>query len=251
MSSPLTARGITQTAIDAITSALRTINVTASGEVPSNEEANDALAVFNQMLDAWNAEELCIFTTRIDDFNLVAGTQAYTLGTGGTFNMARPARIDGMSVLRQNSPSVVELPIAVYTTMEWQEKLPVKTVSGTFPLLCYDDGAFPLRNLQFWPVPTDADKVRLYTWQPLSVLASLTTAFVYPPGYAEAIHYNLAARLALEFRTPLDPVLLAAAQQSLARIKTMNVVIDSLKSDLQRPGQAGWNYKADLFGLPW
>ena len=71
------------TTLDLITRALRLINVTASGELPTSDEANDALASFRDMVDSWNADSLSIYTTRADDYPLTLGQQAFTLGPGG------------------------------------------------------------------------------------------------------------------------------------------------------------------------
>jgi hypothetical protein len=236
------------TAFDVITSALRLTGVLADGETPSIDNANTGLTVFNDMLDAWNAERQAIFTTRSDDFPLVLNEQAYTLGTGGDFNMARPARIDAMSaILLTNPANPVEVPMVIWTTEEWQN-VPVKAVNGSFPLGCYDDGDFPLRRLNFWPIPTDqSNKVRIYSWQALGA-QTLTSVVSFPPGYAEAFRYNLAARLGAEFNAPPSSVVIALAQQGLARIKTMNAPDLLLRSDLA-PDPAGYNYKADLFGI--
>ncbi len=83
-----------RTAFDLITSALRLTGVYASDEEPSFGDANQSLTVLNDMIDAWNADRLAIYTTRIDDFPFVNSQQAYTIGTGGDFNIPRPARID-------------------------------------------------------------------------------------------------------------------------------------------------------------
>lgn len=242
-------------AFGVITSALRLVAVLANGELPSDDDANQSLIVFNDMIDGWNAERNAIFTTRSDDFPFVLGKQSYTLGAGGDFNIPRPARIDGMSSILLTDPSnPVEVPMDMYTVDEWQTQVPVKIVNGDFPQLCYDDGGFPLRTLNFWPIPINQpNAVRIYSWQALGA-QTLLAQVSFPPGYAEAFRYNLAARLAAEFG--VDPSKYAAATvatlaiQGLARIKTMNAPEVSLRSDLI-PFPAGYNYRADLFGIGW
>jgi hypothetical protein len=125
--------------------------------------------------------------------------------------------------------------------------VPVKVVDGSFPLICYDDGGFPLRNLSFWPIPTQQNSVRIYSWQALPA-QTLLAQVSFPPGYAEAIRYNLAARLGAEFNAPASAVVVQLAIQGLARIKTMNAPDLELQSDLV-PSPAGYNYRADMFGL--
>jgi hypothetical protein len=240
------------TALDLIKSSMRLIGALASGEEPQGSEAADALVVFQQMVDSWNTDRLAIFTTRSDDFPYVLSKQTYTLGTGGDFNIPRPAQIDSMSsILLQNPSNPIEYPIPMYSVSDWQNKVPVKSVNGSFPLLCYDDGGFPLRTLNFWPIPTQpSNKVRIYSWQGLTAPAILTTVIAFPPGYAEAFRYNLAVRLSAEFGAPLPPAVPAIATDSLARLKTINAPDLSLQSDLV-PSPAGYNYKADLFGIGW
>jgi hypothetical protein len=89
--SPSTADdSITVTALSLITSALRLIGVIASGEAVPIDEANDSLMVLDQMIDAWNADHLAIYTSSSSDYALIAGQQEYTLGPGGDWNSNRP-----------------------------------------------------------------------------------------------------------------------------------------------------------------
>lgn len=237
------------TALDLISSSLRLIGILASGETVDIGTANDALTVFNQMVDSWNTDRLAIFTTAATDFPFVLNKQSYTLGAGGDFNMARPARIDSMSTILLTNPSVpVEVPIDMYSVDQWRNQVPVKNVAGSIPLVCYDDGGFPFRTLNFWPIPNQANSVRIYAWQALAQAATLQTAISFPPGYAEAFRYNLAVRLSAEFAAPLTPIVQQIAVESLARVKTMNAPDLYLQSDLL-PSPSGYNYKADLFGI--
>jgi hypothetical protein len=237
-------------AFEVITSALRLVGVLADGEQPSDTNANTGLTVFNDMIDAWNAERQAIFTTRSDDFPFVLGQQAYTLGPGGDFDIPRPARIDAMSaiLLNPNPSNPTEVPMSLYSVEDWQTKVPVKDVTGTFPTICYDDGDFPLRALSMWPIPTQQqNNVRIYSWQALAA-QTLTSKVSFPPGYAEAFRYNLAVRLGAEFDAPASSVVVQLAIQGLARIKTMNAPDLELRSDLV-PSTTGYNYRADLFGM--
>lgn len=238
------------TALDIITSALRLAGVLAASEHPTDEDANDCLAVLNDMADSWNAERLAIFTTSATDFVLTPGKQSYTLGPGtADFVMTRPAQIDSMSSILTTVPTnPVEIPIPMWSVDEWQTKFPVKNVNSSFPLGCYDDGGFPLRTLNFWPIPQQANSVRVYSWQPLGA-AALGDTVSYPPGYAEAIRYNLAVRLCAEFAEPVSATVQDMAIKSLARIKTMNAPDLTLKSDLAGSSTTGQRARADLFGI--
>jgi hypothetical protein len=240
------------TALDVIKSSLRLIGAFSSGETLDVGEANDALDVLNDMIDSWNTDRLAIFTTRIDTFPFILGQQDYTLGTGGDFDMPRPAQIDAMSsILLTNPDNPVEVPIVMLTVDQWQTQVPVKNVDGTFPLQVYDDGGFPFRKLSFWPIPSQQpSSARIYSWQGLNQPATLATVIAFPPGYPEAFRYNLAIRLAPEYERPVPPSVQQIAVESLARLKTINAPDLNLQSDLM-PWPAGYNYRADLFGIAW
>lgn len=239
------------TAINMISSSLRLIGALAAGEQIALEDAADALVTFQQMVDSWNADRLAIFSTDSQDFPLVAGKQSYTMGLGGDFNVARPARIDNMSAIIMDNPDTpVEIPMNMFTVEEWQQQVPVKNVQSNFPQICYDDGGFPFRTLSMWPQPNQTTNlVRIYSWEALSSPIAYTTPIAFPPGYAEAFRFNLAVRLAPEYGRSLDPAIATVAAQSLGRVKSMNVPDIFLRSDLLSTAD-GYNWSSDMFGNP-
>jgi hypothetical protein len=247
---PTQTNAIVQSAMDLVISALRLIGVLAPGEQPTFAEANDSLMVLNQMIDSWNSDRAVIFTTSSQDFPFTLNKQAYTLGPGGDFDAQRPARIDAMSaILLTNPGNPVEVPIDMFNVEQWQIEIPVKVVTSSFPQICYDDGGFPLRTLNFWPIPvTQPTSLRIYSWQAIGAATSLQSSLSYPQGYARALRYNLAVDLSAEFGATLPPQVADIAVSSLALVKSINAPDVNMKSDLV-PDPAGYNYKADLFGI--
>ena len=221
-----------------INSALRMINVLASGEQPSAAEQTDALTILQQMIDEWQAERLTIFTIQRtgqqggpQTFPLVSGQQTYTLGPGGNFNIPRPARIERMSLEWLSNPAQpLELPLEMVNEQRWQT-VPVKAITSTLPTVVYDDQAFPLRNLSFWCIPTVVSNVIIYYWQPLNTFTDLVTDVQFPPGYFKALRYNLAVDLAPEFGRPLPPEVAMQAMASKAVIESMNLPAFEMRVD--------------------
>lgn len=211
--------------VDLAAAAMRCAGVLASGEpTPANEIA-DAQVIANQMLEGWGAENLNVFTlTRSTPFNFVAGTAAYTLGTGGTFNMARPAKIEYISYVYNANPSFpLETKIKMYSDEEWAE-IPIKNVQNVLPEGVYDDGGFPFRTLTYWPIPNDSSvQTIIGAWTALNQFADLTTDITFPPGYIDAIKYELAIRIAAEWPGKLDAAIPTLAARAIARIKSLNV----------------------------
>ena len=237
-------------ALQLISAGMRITNALASGETPTSAEAQDSLVILNQMMDGWTAERLMVWTIVIQQFTLVPGQQTYTLGTGGDFDYPRPARLERASVIWSgNVGQPLEYPLELLTTPQWQD-VPVKNIQSTIPQYLYDDGAFPYRNLSYWCIPTVADPTLLYMWQALAQFADLTTDYTFPPGYAEAIQYNLALRLAANnIGTVTNQLTVALAQNGISVVKRMNIPLIDLRVDPALPGQRGKHYdwRSDTF----
>lgn len=219
-----------------IESALRLVGSLRSGQNLSASELTDSLTVLNDMLDAWNAERLMIYTvarlTQDQDGNtltLVANQADYTLGnTGGEdLLLPRPPRLERVSIMYSASQQTpVELPMDMYDDVDWQG-VANKTTPSLLPQVCYNDKGFPDMTLSFWPVPTQANPIVLYSWQALTLFADLQTKYSFPPAYAKAIRFNLAVDLAAEFPCDLQKLQLVTrtAATSRAVVKSLNTPI--------------------------
>src|SRR5258708_37962701 len=80
-------------------------------------------------------------------------------------------------------------------------------------------------GISFWPMPTQASPVILYLWGLLQQFSSLTAKFLFPPGYAEMLRYQLAVRLAAEFPCDLQKfaIVKELAVEAKARVAGINV----------------------------
>jgi len=244
---------------DVINSALRLINVLASGEVPTAAESQDALATLNLMMEEWSADRLTVFTVQrvVQDalgnfFNLVPGQKAYTYGPGGFFNVPRPAYIDRIGIISKANPiQPLELPLEYLTTDQYAA-IPVKDITSSLPLKVWDDLGFPLRTFTFWCVPDGGLPVSIavYSWTALMSFPDLATDLEFPPGYFKAIRYNLAVDLAPEFGTQVPPEVAAVATSSKAKIEAINAPNLDLRCDpaLVSPRQQVYNWITDGYG---
>jgi hypothetical protein len=236
--------------VDLLQSAARLAGILASGENLVGNEPADCLMILQQMMDEWQADGLKIFTDNINIFPFVLGTQTYTLGTGGNFNIQRPTKITRMGCqILSNPTQPSEVPIALLDTDGWAN-VRVKNISGSYPLFCYDDGAFPLRNLNFWVIPGLACNLVLYSWQPLSTWPDLAvTDVTFPPAYLQAIRYNLAVYLAPEFGVQIAPEIMLKAAESLSALKDINLPAPILKCDpgLSGTGASVYDWRSDTF----
>jgi hypothetical protein len=250
--------GLSMSGLEIIKASARMCHVLAGEDELTGGEANDMLGTLNRQMDAFMADKLAIFTKDIQDFLFVVAKQTYTLGTpGGDFDTVRPPNIERMSVVL-TSNLAVEIALDRYSLDDWQA-IRLKTTTSSFPLGVYDDNAFPLRNLSFWPTPGAAHTFRMYSWVPLTQFPDLKTTASFPPGYAEAIIYNLALRISDEFHGELGQTIVEGAARTLQAIKVANVEMTPSSYDGMFQGsekmsggrQMDARMKAALFGLPY
>src|SRR4029077_18208042 len=124
----------------------------------------------------------------------------------------------------------VELPLDSLTEAQWRS-IPVKNIPSALPQRVWDDQQFPLRNLNYWPVPNVQVNFTVYQWSAISTWPDYVTDVTFPPGYLEAIRYSLAIRLGPMFgaAAQVTPLLLGLAANAVNRIKAMNAPLIDLK----------------------
>jgi len=248
------------TAQNLIASALRLIGALASGEAATGAEANDGLAILNDMLDEWNSERLSVFTVERNGgstdalrpggklFPLVPSQQTYTIGEDGTpdFDVVRPAKIVKVSLEYLGNPNTpIELPMKYVDETVWRQ-IPVKSTQANIPHVMWDDHGFPNRTLSVYTVPSEVHNLILYMWVPLTSFAALANDNSYPPGYIKALRYNLAVDLAPEWQLNVPRDVMRQAISSKAKIRAMNTPTPILRTDPAIPRRSGhYNYYTD------
>jgi len=205
-----------QTIIDR---AARLVGVPSSGTSVTADEGADGLIALNAMLEAWQIDKLDVYAFVDTAYSLVAGTQSYTVGPDGNFALTpRPYRIEECFVRYSNADSPVDL----LTAEQWFA-LSSKTDTSTYPDRAYYEPSLTTGTLLVYPKPNAVSSLHIVTWQVVSSLASLSTSITLPPGYEEAMAFNLAVRWAgPEFGlSPSDDVR-RIARESLAAIQRAN-----------------------------
>lgn len=222
------------TANDLIKRTLRTIGVVAAGSPMDAQQAADGLEVLNGMLKAFQAQRLTLYVTPAYTYPLVAGQQDYTLGPGGDFDQTRPMTVEGVSIISyQNPAQPLEIVIdPIFDRQQWQA-IPTKAVQSALPIYCYVETSFPLMTLKFFPVPSGQQTLsaRLYIPTPLTAFADLTTDYTFPPPYEEALVYQLAKRLAIEYGRQMTADLTQMVNESIMVMKRSNITLIDLELD--------------------
>jgi len=204
-----------------ISASMRLLGVLASGETPSANETADGLGALNRMLSSWSTESLLINARVREVFPLISGQSAYTMGPSGNFNTTRPLNIDNALIRLAGTSPQVETPLLILNLDQWSG-ITLKDLDSNIPIYLYAEGTSPLETLNIWPVPSATHELVLYSWKALTSFASANTDVSFPPGYEEALIYNLAVRLAPEFGKTVTAEVATIANDSKANIKRMN-----------------------------
>lgn len=220
-----------------IAASLRLIGAIAPGETPAAQESTDGLATLNRMLSSWSNEELLIYSRVNETLTLTISDGSYTIGTSGDLNTSRPQRIDEAAIRDDSVTPSVDYPLRLVSLAEWQS-VRVKDVDGV-PQSLFSDGAFPLETLYLYPRPNKAFKLVLWSWKPISSISTLDTSISLPPGYEEAMIYNLALRLSPEYGRPVSELVNSTAIESKASIKRANHRPSYLRVDEALTGRSG------------
>lgn len=207
------------TAQDVINFAAKEANIMASGETLNSDEYADCLSALNAMLAAWNVEEITVYTIVNFSHALTANTGTYTIGPAGTFNTTRPTKIKAASVTQSNG---VGGPLKIIDVEEWNE-ITEKSLTGIQPKVLYCDYNYPLATLYVHPRSSTTPTLDLWMWEELTGFANLTDTFDLPPGYLEAVWYNLAVHLAVMFGKAVSDDLRSLAQARKSAIGGLNV----------------------------
>jgi hypothetical protein len=211
---------MTTTAGDQINGALRLLGVLAEGETPSAATSQDALTALNQMIDSWNTERLCVFSTQDQVFSWLPGFISRTLGPTGNFVGTRPVLLDDSTYFKDPATGI-SYGIKILNQQQYNG-IAVKTVTSTYPQVIWVNMTYPDVEMYIYPVPTKTLEWHFVSVEELTQPALLSTALTFPPGYLRAFRYNLACEFAPEFGIEPPPTVSRIAMTSKRNLKRIN-----------------------------
>jgi hypothetical protein len=218
------------TALDLITDSLTQLGEYAPGEPLSPEDANLGLTRLNGILDQWSVEKLLIFNIGIAKYTLSANVGTYTIGQGGgaSFNAPRPIKIEQARIfLAVSGVDVAVKKLRKFSEAEWTEVSDPSASTALIPEVFYFDSAYPNGTLYIYPRPicSVATKVELSTWSALTQFATIADIVAFPPGYYNAVMYNLALQLGPAFNRQPDQLTAAKAAEGIEMIRRHNAEV--------------------------
>jgi hypothetical protein len=202
------------TALDIILRGRRLLNAHGVGETLETELANNGLEALNAMLESMSLDGLLVYAIQSNTFTLTS-TQTYTVGTGGTFNMSRPDRIEGA----YTTVNGTDYPLTIINNDQWND-IAVKNLTSTYAEYIKYEPFTPLGTLSIYP--KSAGTITLNTYQPLQVFETLTEVLALPRGYARAMAACLAVEIAPETGRPVSRELMMMASSAKASLQRIN-----------------------------
>lgn len=223
--------------------ALQLLGVIDPTETPSSEDGELAHEVLNQWMDELGTQRQSIYYITRTAHTLVSGTASYTIGSGGTINIARPLWIEDAGLIIDTGASTpVEAPIRVLDDDE-RAQIPQKTLQSNYVQGVWLDHNWSagLASVFVYPIPNVSNtQLVLYTPTALIEFADQSTNYTFPPGYRTAILWNLANELAPFYPSVKpDPRIAQKAAEKIAWIKRGNLRLSEVYVDraiVQRRG---------------
>lgn len=222
---------------DIIQLALKNAGILGVGQSALAEDINDSFNILNMMCAQWKRKRWLMWHL-VDTAVTSTGAQSYTIGTGGTFNVPRPDRLEDAFFRQLTAPNQVDYPLRIIEARENYDRLALKSLVS-FPESVFYDAAYPLGVLYFVPVPSATIyQLHVVTKENLASFATLQTVFNLPDEFYAAFLYNLTVRLNAAYKTPADPAHVALAKDALQVIRGANAQVPTLSipADLLRPG---------------
>ena len=241
------------TAREIITPAMRHLGVVAQGEVPTAEEAQDALSMLNNLLDLWSLENMLIVADTITTVTLLAGKQTYTIGEGAEIDVVWPIQIEQAQLRIITTLPNLELPLRILNETEYGLTR-IKDLRSTYPQAIFQHTTYPTGTLFLWPVPDEQNEMVLWHKGLVAAFTSLSTPDVsLPRGYRLALEYNLAEHLAPQYGIDIKAgsIIDRKARETRAIIKRSNSKKRLAFIDVpsgQRQDYGSYNWRTDGHG---
>lgn len=149
--------------------------------------------------------------------------ETITYTTPGNFAIARPLRItNAFTRITVSGSTGLDYPIDFEGGRDKYTAIGLKGLAGPWPIVGWYNPTFPYGNVYFYPNPSSAGVLHLFTDTILTDFSTLTQSINLPQGFARALKKNLAVELAPEYGKGVTPILQRQADESLKMIKSLN-----------------------------
>lgn len=193
--------------------ALRRCGQVRAGATQGPDLMNDGLMEAQAIYDGWAAERTMNFTIPDYVYPITGPGTApiesgqvdglgYSIGTANnpTTNLPadlvgpRPNKIIRANLIFTNTSPYSRIPISLIGAEQWAGISVLQLTPIDVATVLYYEPTFPNGTIWLWP-PISGNSIEIFTWGFLSPPMQLGDDFLAPPGYLDAIVYNLAGRM--------------------------------------------------------
>ena len=201
-----------------INRSLRQLGQIATGQSPTASESNEAFIAINAMLGSWFNEKLMVYAIVDISIPIISGNTTRTIGASGNVVSTRPPKLESAYVIY----STTSIPVEIINDDQWSA-IPEKTATSSYPTKIYYEPDYPNGTIYLYPVPNGSSTLHVMTWTPLTAFVALTDVISLPPGYEDALAFNLSVMIAPEYEIGKAPdVIVEMARTTKANIKRVN-----------------------------
>lgn len=197
--------------------AARILGKLASGSSLSTSEQAEALVALNALIGRWRNDKLLCYALQEETLTLTAAAASKTIGPSGDLNTTRPVDIEAAWIVDNG----VTYPVKMIEENEYAS-IVTKTLAGDWPNKALYRATMPAGTLITWPVANATRTMKLRTRVVLAEFAAISDTVTLPPGWEDALAFNLAVVLAPEYEVAVTPEVEMQARASKAALKTIN-----------------------------
>lgn len=136
----------------------------------------------------------------------------------------RPVRItNAFTRITSSGNTGLDYPIDIITKDKYTV-IGLKGVSGPWPTMLYYDPTYPWGTIYFYPNPSQAGVLHLWSDTVLADFQTINQTILLPQGYARALKKNLALELAPEYGKTAGALLVRQAKESKDSVRALNSI---------------------------
>jgi len=234
-----------------IQDALTMLMVYSPDIVLTAEESNTALRALNSLIESMANESFTINSVTVDNFTLVGGKASYTWGVTippSDFTTPRPVELKACTTAITGSSGNIDMPVAIIDYDDYA-LVSLKTLQTNYPQYVYASGSYPAQTLTFYPVPSSAIPVTLYSYKQINEFANVSEFVQLPQGYYRMLVSMLAVELAPSYQLTASQNIIDIASQAKRNIMRTNSKSLTMQTAPELMSHGGvYNIFSDGFG---
>lgn len=207
------------TAKEIIEASLTELGILVAGDSPGTADLAWCLGKLNRFLNTLSADGLNLHYRVEESFSLVAGTPDYTIGSGATWDTARPNVIERAFIRDSNNHDhpVEARPIFEYWLIS-------EKTSQSRPKELFYAYAVPYGIIYLYYTPSSSESLYIVSQKLLTTYANANIEVVLPVEYEDTLVLNLAIRIAPRYGIATSRELNLAAKEAYNNLKARNLV---------------------------